>query len=139
MNMGHFCQPCAALGGSMCSETRSRGLRKSASPARALAPRAAGKMSVQEENQRENVPSSPIDLSYQEFCFEEGSESELSNDLQHRGGRHMACRQAVPFPQVNTDLGPLSPFQKVQPGLKHLHHHVRALCLSQINNRSRSE
>lgn len=37
--------------------------------------------------------------------------------------------QATPFLWVNTDLGPLSPFQKVQPGLKHLQHHVCALCV----------
>lgn len=119
--MGHFWQPCAALGGLVCFETGSRGLGKAASPARALAPRAAGRISVQRKNTGRSVPSSPINLSYREFRFEEGSGSELSDDLQHGDGRHMACRHTVPFPWVNTDLGALSPFQKVQPGLKHLH------------------
>lgn len=75
-----------------------------------------------------SVPA--IVFSHQEFSFEEGSENELGNDLRHGDHRQAACWQAAhPLPWGNNDLGPLSPFQKVQPGREHSHHHVHASCV----------
>lgn len=92
-------------------------------------------MSVQQKSQREDVPSSPTDLSYKEFCFEEGSGTELSSDLQHGDGRHMACRQPVcPLPLGKYQPGTPQPLPEGAARAETLAPPcLCTLCLSQAN------